>query len=53
MTAIRCEDCGAVWLTPAARELMHDATGCLRCDGGLRDMTEQELRDYLREPLPE
>jgi uncharacterized protein with PIN domain len=53
VTTTRCEDCGVVWLTPAARELMEQASGCLRCNGGLRDMTEQELQDYLRKPLPE
>ncbi len=53
MSAVRCEDCGAVWLTPAARDLMADSHGCLRCDGGLREMSDQEVDDYLREPLPE
>lgn len=49
MSAVRCEDCDAVWLTEAARTLMEGTHGCLRCDGELREMSGPDLQDYLRE----
>ncbi len=49
MSAVRCTDCGAVWLTSAAHVLMEGAGGCLRCDGELQPMTDREVDDYLKD----
>lgn len=32
MEAIRCDDCGSIWLSFIARDVMQLSKRCLRCD---------------------
>ena len=47
MSALLCDDCGAVWVSDAARELMDDSHGCLRCDGTLHEISDAEADEHM------
>ncbi len=42
MRGVQCGVCRSVWLSPAARRLIDMSGGCLRCDGPLRLLSEDE-----------
>lgn len=52
MTAVRCEDCDSVWLSAPAQQGVGSHGGCLRCDGALHEMTDEELETYLKSITP-
>jgi uncharacterized protein with PIN domain len=49
MRGVQCGVCAAVWLSPAATRLVEKEGGCLRCDGPLRQLTEEETAAALKE----
>lgn len=48
MKGVQCGVCESVWLSPVAQELVVMSGGCLRCDGPLRELTEEETAIALQ-----
>ena len=47
MKGVQCAVCGSVWLSPVAAQLQEGSGGCLRCDGPLRQLTDEETAAAL------
>lgn len=48
--ALRCTECGAVWLSETVRELSIKNAGCLGCDGPLQIVVVDEDGRVLDPP---
>lgn len=49
MRGVQCGVCRSVWMSPAAHRLVDMSGGCLRCDGALHLLTEEETATALHE----
>jgi hypothetical protein len=49
MSALQCQSCKSVWLGAHAGVPMETSGshGCLRCDGELRPVTEEQVQAHL------
>ncbi|MDT7785770.1 MAG: hypothetical protein QOF58_4189 [Pseudonocardiales bacterium] len=49
MKGVQCSVCKSVWLSPAARQLVEMSGGCLRCDGPLQLLDDEETAIALQQ----